>query len=371
MRKLIIAVLVITACMWAYHFLKSSGAGHGQMQMAAMPVSVAKVIVRQTREWEDFSGHLEAVDHVDIRPRVQGTIDKIYFHDGQMVKKGDVLFTIDPQPYQAALKAAEAAAVYSNAEFQRAKALLPANAISKHDFDQARSSAANTAAALTKARLDLGYTQVKAPVSGRVNRAEVTVGNLVNGGGDAPVLTTIVSLDPIYAEFDVDEQNYVRYMHAAGDNMKKIGVIPVRLGLSGDNDYRYEGHIASLDNALDAKSGTVRARAVFKNPTGALIPGLYAKVQVNGLGTQDIILINERAISTDQNRKIVFVVGADNKVEAREVKLGAVVDNLRVIREGLKDGDTIVVNGIQRARPGAEVAPTVVPMEEAKEGTRG
>lgn len=367
MRILIVIMLIIGVFYGGYTYVTGHHGAGGMPQMGAAAVSVAKVEVRDISEWDEFSGRMEAVDHVDIRPRVGGTVDKIHFTEGQMVKKGDLLFTIDPKPYQAALDSAKAAAVYAKAEFARAKKLLPANAISRHDYDDKKNSAVAAGAALVQADLNLGYTQIHAPVSGRVNRAEVTVGNLVNGGGDAPVLTTIVSLDPIYASFDIDEANYVRYMHANDDDVKKISSIPVRLALSGDSEFKYEGTMKTFDNELNTQSGTVRARALFKNKGGSLIPGLYARVQVNGTGHHDTILISERAITTDQNNKIVFAVGEGNKIEARMVKLGPVVDGLRVVTDGLKPDDTIVVAGLQRVHPGMEVKPENVPMETTEE----
>ncbi len=366
MKKIIVVVLIVGVLYAAWHFTGSLK-GESMSHMGAMPVGVAKVIVKDINEWDEFSGRLEAVDRVEIRPRIAGTIDSIHFTEGRMVKKGEPLFTIDPKPYEATLQAAKAAAAYANAEWQRARQLMPSHAISRQDYDNKRSAAVNANAMLTKAQLDLGYTQIAAPVPGRVNRAEITVGNLVNGGGDAPVLTTIVSLDPIYASFDVDEQNYVRYLHANGDAMAKMASIPVKLALSGDTDFKYEGHIKTFDNELDTKSGTVRARAVLDNKTGALIPGLYARVRVSGTGKHNAILISERAIVTDQNRKLVYVIGPDNKAEAREVMLGPVIDDLRVITSGLQEGDSIVVSGLQRVRPGAPVVPQPAPMEPEEE----
>ena len=367
MRKIIAILLIVAVIYGAYYLISKAGSGGGMPQMGAMPVSVAKVIQREVRQWDEFSGRLEAVNRVEIRPRVAGTIESIHFNEGQIVKKGDLLFVIDPRPYNAAIQSAGSAAVYANAEFQRAKKLLPVNAISRHDYDDKRNAAQNANALLTKAKLDLGYTQIRAPISGRINRAEITVGNLVNAGGDVPLLTTIVSLDPIYASFDVDEQNYVRYMHASNDKTAKITDIPVKLGLSGDVEFKYDGHIRSFDNELNTRAGTVRVRAVFDNKSGALIPGLYARTRVNGTGKINQILINEVAISTDQNRKLVFVVGADNKVEAREISLGPVIDDLRTVTSGLKGDESLVVVGLQRVHPGAEVIPQAVSMEKPDE----
>jgi multidrug efflux system membrane fusion protein len=367
MRKIIVLIFIIGIAYTGYNIFKATGSHSGMPSMGAMPVGAAKVVSKDISEWDEFSGRLEAVNRVEIRPRVGGTIEAVHFTEGQMIKKGDLLFTIDQNPYLATLKAAKAAAVYADAEFERAAKLLPQNAISKHEYDDKKNAADNADAALTKAELDLGYTRIRAPFSGRVNRAEITVGNLVNGGGEAPVLTTIVSLDPIYASFDIDEKNYIRYLHANDEDVKKMTAIPVKLALSGDSDFTYEGHIHSIDNELDTRSGTVRVRGIFDNKGSSLIPGLYTRVKVNGTGRHNAILIAESSITTDQNRKLVFMVGADNKVQAQEVKLGPVADGLRVVTEGLKENDVIVVEGLQRVRPGAEVKPQMVSMETEKE----
>ncbi|MEI7669447.1 MAG: efflux RND transporter periplasmic adaptor subunit, partial [Pseudomonadota bacterium] len=312
-------------------------------------------------EWEEYSGRLEAIERVEIRSRIGGTIDEVLFDEGEIVKKGEPLFIIDPKPYQALYQAAKATADYSRSELERALKLLPQKAISKREFDEKKNAAEIANAALTKAQLDLGYTKIVSPISGRISRAEITVGNLISAG--TQLLTTIVSIDPIYASFEVDEQNYVRYLHANGENPNKLANIPVKLALSGDVDFKYQGHVKSFDNELNTRSGTVRVRAVFPNKTGALIPGLYAKLKLSGTGKQNLILINERAIITDQDKKKVYVIGADNKAEAREVKLGAVVEGLRVIREGLKEGELIVVNGIQTVQYNMPFTPQIVSMD--------
>lgn len=306
--------------------------------------------------WDEFSGRLEAVERVEVRPRVEGTIDAIHFEEGELVQKGQLLFTIDPKPFEATLQAARARSTFARAELARARELLPKKVISQSQYDDKKNAAEVAAADLAKAQLDIGYTKIESPIAGRVSRAEITVGNLVNGGGNAPVLTTVVSLDPIYLNAEIDEQSFVRYLKANGSSADALREIPVQLALSGDKEYSYTGHIKSFDNELDTRAGTVRMRAVFENKSGALIPGLFARLRIGGAGEEKLTLISEDAIGTDQNKKFVYVVDKDSKVEYRVVELGPVVEGLRVIRSGLKAGENIVVGGLQRVRPGALVA---------------
>ncbi len=365
MKKLILLLIAVASVYGVYRVFTGLGAGgpgmHGMM-MGPMPVDVTEAPSREVVEWDEFTGRLEAVDRVVITPRVSGTIDAIHFREGQMVGRGQALFTIDPKPFQASLSAAEAQADYTSAELARAQTLLPEKAISQREFDAKKNAAQTAAAALTKAQLDLGYTRITAPVSGRASRAEITVGNLVNAA-TAPTLTTIVSINPIYASFDVDEQSYVRYLRAAGGNPDALKKVPVRLALTGDKAFVNEGRIESFDNELNTRAGTVRVRATFQNKNGTLIPGLFARVQVGGSGKVQAVLVPERAIATDQSRKLVFVVNAENKVEPRIVTLGPIAEGLRIIRDGLKPGEKIIINGLQRARPGAEIVPQKVDIE--------
>lgn len=362
MKKIILFV-VAAVCVFAVyrviHGAGGAGGGMAGMMGQPMPVDVMEVSSRDVVVWDEFTGRLEAVDKVVVAPRVSGTVDAIHFEEGQMVKKGQPLFTIDPKPFAATLKAAESLADYTQAEFTRAQLLWPEQAISKREYDEKKNAAMAASSALTRAQLDLGYTTIRAPISGRISRAEITVGNLVNAGA-APVLASIVSLNPIYASFDVDEQSYVRYLRASGGNVHALKKIPVRLALSGEKTFETEGRIAAFDNELNTRSGTVRVRAVFQNKSGMLLPGLFARVQVGGAGKESALLVPEKAVATDQNRKMVFVVNAENKVEPRVVTLGPVVEGMRVVREGLQEGEKIIVNGLQRARPGAEVIPQMV-----------
>jgi len=365
MRKLVIVILFAAVGAVSYHFLQQPAAiAQGAPgEMPAVPVSVAEVVERNVVQWDEFSGRLEAVDRVEIRPRVAGTIEAIHFEEGQLVQKGDLLFTIDQKPYEAAHQAAKARSIFAQADLARARDLLPRKVISQQQFDDKRSTAAVEAANLTRAELDLGYTQIRSPIAGRVSRAEITVGNLVNSGGDAPILTRVVSIDPIYADVEVDEQSFVRYLRAYGGNPEALKNVPVQLALSGEEGFSHEGHIKSFDNELNTRAGTVRVRAEFANPNAALIPGLFAHMRIGGSGKQMALLINEKALGTDQDKKFVNLVGEGNKVEYRVVTLGPVVENLRVVTSGLKAGERIVVGGLQRVRPGAVVVPQMVDME--------
>jgi multidrug efflux system membrane fusion protein len=340
----------------------------------AIEVDVATVLSRSVTDWQSYSGRLEAVDHVDVRPLVSGTIVAVHFADGALVKKGDPLFTIDPRPWQAEvdraaaqLAAAKARALYTSTDAARAERLLVDNAIAKRDYDEKQNAAREAAgavkaadAALEAAQVNLSYTTIAAPVTGRVSRAEMTVGNVVSAGANAPLLTTLVSVSPIYASFDVDEQTYLRYL--GRDRQAKV---PVALGLANEDGYSRTGTITSVDNRLDTQSATIRVRATIDNRDGALVPGLYTRVKVGGGDAHLAVLIDDAAIGTDQSKKYVLVVTDANKVQYREVKLGALNDNLRVVDAGLRPGERIVVNGLMRARPNDTVKPHPVEMTDA------
>jgi len=341
----------------------------------ATPVSVATVAERQVNIWDEYSGRLEAVQRVDVRSRVAGAVQSVHFREGALVKAGDLLVTIDPAPYQAAadgaaadVAAAQARLNFTRSEQARAQRLWDDHAIAERELDERKNAGQEadarlraSSAALQTARLNLGYTQVRAPVAGRIGRVEVTVGNLVAAGPGAPVLTTLVSVSPIYASFDADEQALDRTGARAAQ-----GNIAVRMGTAGQEDTPYSGKLQLVDNQVDARSGTVRVRAVFDNADGLLVPGQFARIRMGHSKTSNALLVSERAVGTDQSKKYVMVVGADNKTEYREVKLGAPIDGLRVVDSGLKAGERIVVNGLQRVRPGSVVAPQEVPMQQAK-----
>lgn len=360
-KLLVIVILGVVAYMAYGKFM--SGGPEGWGPGGAPPVSVAEVVQKDVQLWHDFSGRLVAVDMVDIRPRVSGTIDHVHFKNGDMVKAGAKLFTIDPRPYEAALQAARAQAALANAEFRRARALREDNAIPQREYDQRKNDAAVANANLETAKLNLEYTHITAPISGRLSRAEITKGNLVQTGSGAPVLTSIVSSDPIYADFEVDEATYLQYVQSDATHNGKAAKIPVGLALMGESGFPHKGHIESFDNRLDESSGTIRVRASFNNPDGTLVPGLFARIRIGEPELLPVLLITDRAVGTDQSKRFVLVVGEGNKVEYREVELGVLADGLRIVKSGLKAGEKVVVNGLQRARPGQEVTPEEVAMD--------
>ena len=343
----------------------------------APPVSAAVVLEKPVLETQEFSGRLEAIEVVEIRPRVSGYITAVNFKPGAEVKKGDLLFVIDPRPYQAEADRAGAAAAAARAradlarlELQRAERLLADKAIAQREFDERAASqkeldasARAAQAQYEAAKLNLAYTRVLSPIDGRVSKAEITLGNLVDASA---VLTSVVSLDRIYASFDGDEDTYLRVSRRAHAGQ----AVDVKVGLANEDGFPHSGKLEFVDNRLDSQSGSVRMRATLANADRQLAPGLFARVQIAGGEPRPQILINDRAVNTDQDRKFVFVVGKDNTAEYRAVKLGPTIDGLRIVREGLKPGEKIVVNGLQRVRPGAPIAPQVVPMTATASGIK-
>jgi multidrug efflux system membrane fusion protein len=348
-------------------------------------VTVAEVIHRPLREWQEFTGRLQAVNTVEIRPRVSGYIDRVAFADGARVKKGQLLFQIDPRPFQAEVDRLLAERGRSTSDLELAKAnraraerLISAHAISREEYERqvaAESSAqgamGSIEASLQEARLNREFTEVRAPIDGHVSRALITAGNLVTSTN---VLTTVVSDDPVYAYFDADEATYLRYrqLNAApsGTDASHAAAAGVFMGLVDEEGYPHQGSLNFVDNRVDPATGTIRARAVFANPDGRFTPGLFARIRLVGGTEADTVLIEERAIGTDLGRQFVLTVSADNRIEQRFVEVGPDVDGLRVIREGLRAGDTVVVNGLQRVRPGQTVAASHVPMDANRVGLR-
>lgn len=348
-----------------------------QPQAAMLPqVSVAAAITRQVSDFDEFTGRFEAVERVELRPRVSGYISSVNFTDGNEVKKGEVLFVIDPRPYaaerdhaQAQLAQARSQLVLAKSERERAVKLLAQHAISQEEFDtrtsgreQAEANVAAAQAALDSAALNLEFTRVTAPISGRISRALVTSGNFVANG--QTLLTTLVSLDPIYVTFDGDEQVYLKYTKLAQSGGGHENRNPVQVGLADESGYPHQGAMVFVDNALDPATGTIRSRALLDNHQRLFTPGLFARIRLLGATQRQAVLINDSAIGTDQSVRYVLVVGADNKVQYRPVKLGPVIDGLRVVDSGLSAGEVIVVNGLQRVRPGAQIAPQRVAMGE-------
>ena len=342
-------------------------------QPQAVPVPVATLEETPVTLWDEFSGRLEAVERVDIRSRVAGAVKSVHFTEGALVKKDELLITIDPDPYaaeveraQAQVVAAQARLSYAKSEHQRAQRLWAESAIAQRELDE-RVNAAQEAeanlraaqAALQSAKLNLAYTQVRAPVAGRVGKLEVTVGNLVSAGPGAPVLTTLVSVNPMYASFDADEHVVLRALQEGTRD------IPVEAETVTNGGRHLRGRLQLIDNQVNTKSGTVRVRAMFENKDGSLIPGQFVKLRMGRAKSEPALLVSERAVGTDQSKRFVLVVGEDNKAAYREVTLGGTVNGQRIVTSGLKSGERIIVNGLQRVRPGALVAPQPAQMAAA------
>ncbi|MEW6144233.1 MAG: efflux RND transporter periplasmic adaptor subunit [Thermodesulfobacteriota bacterium] len=351
------------------------GCKQGEAPLPPPPtVTVSKPVVKDVVEWDEYTGRLESVDTVDVRARVSGYLESIHFKDGQTVKAGDLLFVIDPRPYQAELdraraelRLAEARLSLAENDLVRAKKLVSARAISEEEADTrasdeqvARATVEQAKAVVKAAELDVEFTQVRAPISGLISRKNVTVGNLINGGTGGTLLTTIVSLDPIYCYFEADEQSYLRYTNLEQEGVKpdtREGQNPAYMELSNETDYPHKGYIDFIDNRLDPNTGTIRGRGVFSNPDGTLTPGLFARMKIMGSGQYKAVLVPDEAVGSDQSQKYVMVVSPEDMVEYRQVTLGPRVNGLRVIRQGVAPGDRIVVNGLQRAMPGTKVTP--------------
>lgn len=360
----------------------SSNASPGDGAPPAPEVSVAEVVARPVQQWDDFTGRLSAVETVDLRPRVSGYVHRVAYEEGQVVGKGDLLFEIDPRPYRAALDRAQAElerarseAKLASAQNVRAQALVEARAISREEFEtrnaataQGNASVRAAEAAVAAARLDLQFTQVRSPIDGRAGRAMVTVGNLAQA--DATLLTTVVSHDPVHVYFEADEQTWLRYSRAARDGERAGTDSAVRVGLAGEDGYPHAGTVDFVDNRVDPATGTIRARAVLRNPDGLFTPGLFARVQLEGGDRFDALLVDDKAVLTDQDRKYVYVLGEGDTAQRRDVVLGRVVDGLRVVQSGLAPGDRVIVNGLQKVfMPGMPVAAKQVAMEAPKDAT--
>lgn len=364
----------------AFFLLGSLSSASAQGAPPPPTVTVAKPVVKDITEWDDFIGRFEAVDQVEVRARVSGYLESVHFRDGTLVKVGDPLFTIDPRPYRAALEQAEATVdsakarvQFASDDLQRAESLRKTGNIADQLLDQRRSSYLTARAeldraeaALREARLDLEFTEIKAPIAGRISRRLVSEGNLVNA--NQTILTNIVSLDPIHFYFDVDERSYLAYSRQRSGGTQTQGAANrVQLTLTNEQEASRTGHLDFVDNRLDAASGTIQLRAVFKNEDLSLTPGLFGRVSISGSDPYQGVLIPDEAVGADQDRRIVYVVGADETVTARPVRPGPRIDGYRVIRSGLKGDETIVVNGIMRVRPGMKVTPqmsTLPPIRE-------
>jgi len=367
-----------------------AGCERKKPQVAAAPpvVSVMQPVQREIVEWDEYIGRLESPETVELRARVSGYLDKVHFKEGKEVKKGDLLFTIDQRPYRAEFDHAEAE--YQRASSQtelakndaeRAKRLIGTKAISEEDYDTklktylaAQATEKSAKATLESARLNLEFTQIRAPISGRISRAAVTEGNLVSSGvagSGATLLTTLVSLDPLYLYGDADERAILKYLQLRREG-KRVSArdeqIPAEMGLANETGFPHKGYIDFVDNRVDPTTGTTRARGVFSNADHSLSPGFFGRIRIPGSGKYPALLIPDRALGSDQAQKFAYVVNGEKKVEFRPVKIGPIVDGLRVVKEGLKPGEQIIVEGLLRVRPGVVVdaKPVDAKLVEAK-----
>lgn len=382
MRFLVVPMLIAPV-------LAACEQGQSQTQSAPPPppaVTVAKPATRLVTDQDEYVGRFVAIDFVEMRARVSGYLDAIHFQDGQIVKKGDLLFTIDPRPFRTALDQAKASLAQAKANFNfaqsdlnRGENLVRGSTITQQSLDQrrqaldvAKASVAAQEAAVRQAELDLEFTELRAPVSGRIGDRRVSTGNLVTGGsgGGTTLLATIQSTDPIRFEFTFDEASYLRYLRASeNETGTHRGITtPVQVRLIDEPAFSREGKLDFVDNAIDRSSGTIRGRAVFANPDGTLTPGMFGRVQLAAGPPGEALLVPDEAIGTEQTRKFVLVVDEENVARSKYVTLGSVTDGMRVIKTGLTPKDRVIVNGLMRARPGAKVTPQEAPVTAASAG---
>jgi RND family efflux transporter MFP subunit len=342
----------------------NSGCGHAEAKSQTPPppsVTVAPVQGKEIVEWAEFTGRTEPVESVEIRPRTSGYIQEVRFQSGQLVKKGDVLFVIDPRPNQAVFDQRQAVFDQAKSEADRTEKLLKNNAISAEDAGARKARYEEAKANLDSARLDLEFTEVRAPIDGRVSRALLTEGNYVSGtAAAASLLTTVVSVDPVYVYASIDEDSYLKFNNLV--EAKKLGdtaggKVPVDLQLADESSFEHHGSIESFDNRLDPNTGSILLRAVFPSDNGRIVPGLFARIRIPMSAKHEVVLVDERAIGTDQANKFVLTVTPTNTVAYRAVTLGPLVEGQRIVRSGLVIGDKIVVNGLQRVRPGMPITP--------------
>lgn len=379
----ILSAVMVTAILGIAGYIHTASAKEAAAsptsQPQAMPVEVTIVEDRAIRLWKQFSGRLSAVDYVEIRPQASGLITEVRFDDGQHVNKDDILYVIDPRPLKAIVEQKKANLFSANdsydfaiKEYKRTADLVAKKMVAQQVLDDrinnklvAESNVKRAQAELSEAEINLSYAYIKAPISGTISRTELTVGNLVSSGSNAPLLTSIVANDRVYADFEVDEQTYLRFRKNTSTELRTKVQNPVELSLEDGNEV-YQGKIHSFDNKIDPNTGTIRARAIFDNPEGKLLSGMYAHLKLGSASEEKTILISERAIGTDQNRKFVYVVNDDNKTAYREVVIGDSIEGTRIVRSGLKSGDKVIVRGLMRIQPDMLVEPKVLTTTELK-----
>jgi len=359
-----------------------SGCDKGVAQNAPPPppeVSAAPVLIKPVSQWDNFNGRVEAVQSVQLRPRVSGYIDSVNYREGDEVKKGQVLFTIDDRSYHAALEQAKAElararsqASLARSESGRSEKLIGTQAISREAWEQRRSAASQAQAdvlaaeaAVDMAQLNLDFTRVTAPIDGRASRAQITAGNLVTAGDSASVLTTLVSQQQMYVYFDVDENTFLNYQAMARQGQQRHA-LPVEIALVGEQGFPHQGKIDFTDNQLTASTGTIRMRALLDNQQRQFTPGLFARVRLPGSAQFEAVLIDDKAVLTDQDRKYVYVVDGEGKAQRRDIQPGAMIDGLRIVKSGLHAGDKVIIAGLQKVfMPGMPVTAQQVAMRAA------
>lgn len=378
-KKVLIAAAILTAIGAPLGLLAATGELAGNREAAAMgltppvQVDVAPVLLKRVQRWDEFNGRISAVGSVEIRPRVSGYVTHVAYKEGDEVRRDDLLFTIDPRPYEAALNSAtaqlqraRATALLAKGRDERARRLLPSSAVSQDEADarhasyaQSEADVLNAEAAVDLAQLNLEFTQVRAPIDGRAGRALLTVGNLAVA--DQTLLTSMVSQDPVYVDFDPDEHSYLRYR---ADARRSPGeALAVRVALAGDEEFAHVGMVDFQDNQVDPATGSIRMRAKLRNPNRVFTPGLYARVKVSSGNDVEAVLIDDKAVLTDQDRKYVYVLAADNTAQRRDIQPGRKSDGLRLIESGLMPGDKVIIGGLQRIySSGTPVKPSEVAM---------
>ncbi len=367
----------LPAILLGLSILTLAACGQKQAQAPASPppptVSIANPLEKDVVEWDEYTGRFDAVDTVEVRARISGVLTEVRFKDGAIVKKGDLLFVIDPRPFQrildkdrATLQGAKVQLEFAQKDLERARPLVANQTISQQGFDQrtqavrvAEASVLSAEASVHSSELDVEFTQIHSPITGRISRKLVSEGNFITGGsGSGTLLTTIVSIDPIYFYFDISEADFLKYKRLSESGARPSSretPNPVELALQGDDGFPYKGYVNFVDNRIDQNTGSQRGRAIFQNPNGILQPGLFARARLIGSGKYKAVLLPDVAVATDQSNRFVFIVAEDGTVSTKPAVLGPLIDGLRVIRSGVSASDWVIVNGVQRARTGIKV----------------